>query len=146
MAYLINRNPAARFDCLYSLVNLINAKYGCSKSFSLNDVKYNPDVDNVHNYCKLLQVSDFGVNYCPYLQNPLSDAGCNMTNGIKLDSTKSKEVSNTVNALHALGFVKRSDRSVKLTQSGLAFAEESYGTQKMQDIISAAIVNFGPVV
>lgn len=146
MAYLINRNPAARFDCLHSLVKFINAYYGPNHDFTLNDVKYNADEDNVHNYCRLLRNSDFGVEYCPYLQNPLSDAGCNMTNGITCDSTKSKEVSNTINALHALGFVRRSNRSVKITDLGIRFANATFGTAEMQQIIHDSVVKYGPAV
>lgn len=146
MAFLINRNPAARFECLHSLVKLISARFGKVLSFSLNDVKYNPDEMNVHEYCSLLTESDFGFDYCPYLQNPLSEAGCNMTNGINCDSTKSKEVGNTVNALHALGFVYRDARDIILTDSGVAFAQTNYGTDEMQNIISSAVLRYGPVV
>lgn len=146
MAYLINRNPAARFECLYSLCKLINANYGTDHTFSLGDVKYNESRDNVHNYCTLLKDSEFGIRFCPYLQNPLSEAGCNMTNGVDCDSTKSKEVSNTINALHALGFVTRNNRNVKLTALGKQFAETVYGTEDMQNIISKAVLNYGPAV
>ena len=146
MAYLINRNPAARFECLHALVKLIYSNYGTKHSFSLNDVKYNSEEDNVHNYCTLLKQSDFDITYCPYLQNPLSAAGCNMTNGIDCDTTKSKEVSNTINALHALGFVTRNNRSVILTQAGKAFAECSLGTKEAQQLISEAVVRYGPAI
>lgn len=146
MAYLINRNPAARFECLYSLCKLINANYGTANTFSLGDVKYDEDTDNVHYYCTLLKDSEFGIRFCPYLQNPLSEAGCNMTNGVNCDSTKSKEVSNTINALHALGFVTRNGRNVKLTAFGKQFAETEYGTEDMQNIISKAVLNYGPAV
>ena len=146
MAYLINRNPAARFECLHALVMLINHNYGTRHSFSLNSVKYNSEEDNVHNYCTLLRPSDLEISYCPYLQNPLSAAGCNMTNGIDCDTTKSKEVSNTINALHALGFVTRNNRAVVLTQAGKAFAECSLGTNVAQQIISEAVVRYGPAI
>lgn len=146
MAYLVNRNPAARFRCLHSLVKFIYANYNTDFSFSLSDCKYNSHSDNVHNYCQLLVDSDFGIKYCPYLQNPLSDAGCNMTNGVDCDSTKSKEVSNTINALHALGFVKRTDRSVKLTNRGVEFANADFGTERMQQIIRDAVLCYGPAV
>lgn len=145
MAYLLNRNPAARFECLHSLVKLIHSSFGYN-AFSLNDVKYNPDSDNVHNYCPLLVDSGLGINYCPYLQNPLSEAGCNMTNGVECDSTKSKEVSNTINALHALGFVSRQNREVRLTPFGKRFATTTFGSKEMQEIIQEAVLHYGPVV
>lgn len=146
MAYLINRNPAARFDCLHSLVKFIYHFYGVNQDFYLKGVKYNPNLDNIHKYCTLLKISEFGDPYCPYLQNQLSEAGCNMTNGINCDSTKSKEVSNTVNALHALGFVKRTDRAIRLTNFGVEFANAKFGTKEMQDIIHNAVVRYGPAV
>lgn len=146
MAYLINRNPAARFTCLHSLLRYVVEKSKMQSSLGLSDFKYDADKDNVLNYCPLLTRSDFGVDYCPYLQNPLSEAGCNMTNGVDCDSTKSKEVSNTVNALHALGFVKRSGRTVVVTQLGFEFASVEMGTANMQSIIKGAVVRYGPVV
>ena len=134
MAYLINRNPAARFECLYSIVKYINAAFR-TQVFSLSDVKYNKNNDNVHNYCSLLVNSGLGIFYCPYLQNPLSEAGCNMTNGVNSDSTKSKEASNTINALHALGFVSRKRRDITLTDLGKQFAAAQYDTDEMRVII-----------
>jgi len=98
---------------------------------------------NIHQYCDLL-VKDESLNlkYCPYLENPLSDAGCNLTNGVLSDSTKRKEISNTVNSLDALGLLKRIDRNLQITELGLLFAKTKYKSAKMHDIIKKAVLNY----
>lgn len=148
MAFLVNRVPASRFECLHSIVKMLYSNYGVTKSFAISDVKYDPDIDNVKNYCSRLLFFGDEFSYCPYLDNPLDPKGCNLTNGKAqdADSTKSKEVSNTVNALHALGFIKRTGRVLRVTSFGKKFAEAVYGTQEMHDIIHSSVLNYGPVV
>lgn len=146
MAFLINRNPPARFECLHALLKFLLANYGTSYGFSLTETKFNPQTDNVHKYCSLLTCSSIGIKYCPYKQNPLDAAGCALTNGVDEDTTKTKEVGNTVNALHGLGFVKRDNNKIWIQESGVAFANAIYGSEEMQKIISKAIINYGPIV
>lgn len=145
MAYLINRTAAARIECLHALVRLIYSKYG-RNSFSLNDVKFDRDAENIHSFCRLLRASSIVGPYCRFKDNPLDDAGCAITNGVASDTTKSKEVSNTVNALHALGFVERIGRSNRLTDEGVVFAQTPYDSPEMTGIIQRAVLNYGPVI
>lgn len=146
MAFLINRVPASRFECLHSLVQMLYHNFGTNSTFTILDAKYEPGEYNVKSYCSLLEKFGDELSYCPYLDNPLDPKGCNLTNGRTADSTKSKEVSNTINALHALGFIKRTGRTLKVTDSGELFAKTKYGTKEMQDIIHLAVTNYGPVV
>ena len=146
MAYLLNRNPAARIECLHALIQLIYDKFGSYHSFSMSGVKFKRKSENIHKFCTLLVDSPLGTKYCPYKQNPLDNAGCSLTNGVDEDSTKSKEVSNTINALHALGLVERIDRNIKITSSGIKFSKVQYGTAEMQELIKNAVLNYGPII
>jgi hypothetical protein len=146
MAYLLNRNSSARFECLLALVKFIYVKFGSSNFFKIKDVKFNREEQNIHDFCSLLVDSPIGTKYCIYKQNPLDEAGCALTNGINEDTTKSKEVSNTINALHALGFVTRNGRNIKITSLGIEFAKAKYGTSEMQEIIRKSILNYGPII
>ena len=146
MAYLLNRNPAARIECLHALVEFIYNKFGENTDFTLTSVKFNRDERNIHEFCSMLIDSSLGTKYCPYKQNPLDEAGCSLTNGVDEDSTKSKEVSNTINALHALGFVNRNDRKIRITPFGIRFAKAKYGSEEMQEIIKEAVLHYVPAV
>ena len=147
MAFLINRTAAARIECLHALAQLIVEKFGTyGMPFNLKDVKFDRNAVNIHQYCTLLKEDDLVGKYCRFKENPLDDAGCSITNGILSDTTKSKEVSNTINAMHALGFVERVGRKVRITSFGVRFAKAEYGTADMQAIIKKAILNYGPVV
>ena len=147
MAFLINRTAAARIECLHALAQLIVEKFGIYGSpFNLKDVKFDRDDVNIHQYCTLLYEDDLVGKYCRFKENPLDDAGCSITNGVLSDTTKSKEVSNTINAMHALGFVERVGRKVKITSFGVKFAKTKYGTADMQAIIKKAVLNYGPIV
>lgn len=148
MSYLINRNPPARFQCLHGLCKFINNNYGTSKSFRMNDIKFNSKTINIHAVCELLVTKkSLGLRYCPYKEkNPLSVSGCGLTNGVLQDTTKSKEVSNTVNALDGLGLISRTKNDLILTDLGKAFAETSYNTAAMHKIIVKAVLNYGMFV
>lgn len=147
MAFLINRTAAARIECLHALAQLIVEKFGTyGKPFNLKDVKFDRNAVNIHRYCTLLKEDDLVGKYCRFKENPLDDAGCSITNGVLSDTTKSKEVSNTINAMHALGFVERVGRKVRITSFGVRFAKAEYGTADMQAIIKKAVLNYGPVV
>ena len=115
MAFLINRTAAARIECLHALAQLIVEKFGVDgRPFSLKDVKFDRNAINIHQYCTLLKEDELVGKYCRFKENPLDDAGCSITNGVLSDTTKSKEVSNTINAMHALGFVERVGRILGL--------------------------------
>lgn len=147
MAFLINRTAAARIECLHALAQLIVEKFGTyGKPFSLKDVKFDRNAINIHQYCTLLKEDELVGKYCRFKENPLDDAGCSITNGVLSDTTKSKEVSSTINAMHALGFVERVGRKVQITSFGVRFAKVEYGTADMQAIIKKAVLNYGPVI
>jgi hypothetical protein len=110
-------------------------------------LQYDSKNKNIHHHCDLL-INDqsLGIKYCPYLENPLSEAGCNLTNGVLFDSTKKKEISNAVNSLDALGFLTRSNRKLKLTKLGFLFAKTSFENPKMHDILVKAVLSYGMCV
>ena len=147
MAFLINRNPAARFQCLHALCRLIAARFSTTQSFSLNDIKFESGNRTIHNHCRLLVSSNsLRITHCPY-KSPLDSSGCSLTNSVKVDSTKSKEVSNTVNSLHGLGLVTRSAESnVQLTELGATFAYLENDDTGMHQVIRRATLNYGPMV
>jgi len=144
MAFLINRNAAARIECLHALARLAYSKFG-ENTFSLNDIKFDKNGKNIYEYCRLLKQNDIAGEYCRFKNNPLDDAGCAITNGVLTDTTKSKEASNTINALHALGFVERAGHSNKLTKEGVRFAKTPYESPEMSEIIKTAVTNYGPI-
>ena len=147
MAFLINRTAAARIECLHALAQLIVAKYGSyGMPFNLKDVKYERDGENIHSFCSLLREDDIAGYYCRFKENPLDDAGCSITNGKLSDSTKSKEVSNTINAMHALGFVEREGRKIRITSFGVKFSKTKYDSKEMHHVIKNAVQNYGPIV
>lgn len=146
MAFLLNRVPPARFECLYALMKFINAKFpGCNEKFRLGDVMFNRDDINIHSFCSQIKsIGDF--TYCPYKQNELDESGCGLTNGVYADSTKEKEVGNSVNALHALGFVERGLKTSVITPFGKQFANLPYNSEEMHQIIKKSVLNYGPVI
>lgn len=146
MSYLINRTPPARIKCLHNLIKFIKKKYGFN-IFRMNDVKYNNHQENIHKYCDLL-VKDlnYKISYCPYLSNPLSGMGCYLTKSIDDDTTKSKEISNTINSLEALGFINRNGNDLNLTKSGSDFAEVDFNSEESLKIIKKSILNYGQAV
>ena len=116
MAYLINRNAPSRIECLHSLIKFLYKNYK-NTSFRLDDCMFSRDEDNIHNYCSLIEKTVLGYK-CPYKESPLSDAGCYITNGKLEDTTKKKEVSNTINALHGMGFLIRKDHDIYISELG----------------------------
>lgn len=144
MAFLINRKAPSRIECLYSLVKFLYSNYG-EKSFTLDDCMYSRDEDNIHHYCSLIVETDFGYK-CPYKESPLSDAGCYITNGKLDDSTKKKEVGNTINALHGMGFLHRDNHKVFVTQLGVKLVSLDLFSLEAASLIKNAVLSYGPVV
>ena len=144
MSFLINRKAPSRIECLHSLLKFIYSNYECN-TFSLEDCMFSRDEDNVHNYCHLIESTDFGLK-CPYKESPLSDAGCYITNGKFDDTTKKKEVSNTINALHGMGFLVRVNHDVKITSLGKRFAKSNLNEVETALLIKKAILSYAPVI
>lgn len=144
MAYLINRNPPGRLECLHNLIKFISNKYNIGEQFNMKDIKYDPAEDNILNHCNLLKSNNLlNIKYCPYKDNPLNTSGCSLTNGVNDDTTKSKEISNTVNALDALGFLYRKKRNIELTTEGLLFSKTDFNSIEMLNIIRKAVSGYG---
>jgi hypothetical protein len=146
MAYLINRTPPARLRCLHALLQFALAKFG-EEQFHMGDLLYDPEKNNIHNYCRLLKEDkNLNIKYCPFLQNPLSNAGCYLTRGVNDDSTKKKEISNSVNSLDALGLIDRVDRDLKITGLGRRFVSVDFESTEWLKIARDAVCNYGLAV
>lgn len=147
MAYLVNRNPGARFQCLHSICKFINSEFGRSTSFKLSDIKFGARRSNIHSFCNYLAIKpNLGIQHCRY-KAALDQSGCSLTNSVNVDSTKSKEVSNTVNCLHGLGLVTRDSAGyVKLTKLGEDFAKTDFLSENLHPILVKAVLNYGPMI
>lgn len=148
MAYLVNRNPPARAQCLHAICKLSDEKFPDRyEKFQIKDIKYDPSALNIFKHCQnLLTDEDLGLSYCPYKENPLSDAGCSLTNGVEEDSTKSKEASNTVNSLHTLGLFTREKNGINLTELGRKFAATELNTDEFSRVFRDAALNSGLMI
>ena len=147
MSRLINRKAASRIDCLHSLMQLLNEEFPAESNFSMNDAKYDSSKKNIFGFCPLLLTHEgLGFSYCPYKQNPLDKSACGLTNSVDLDSTKQKEVSNTLNALEGLGFLNRAANSFSVSTHGKLFAETAIDSAEMAGIFRSACLRYGPFV
>ena len=145
MAYLINRNPSGRLICLHALASYLANRFSNGR-FRLNDLKYDANCQyNIHQTCKLL-IKLPAVNFpvCPYLDNPLSQAKCYLTQSIQEDKQKSKSASDAFNALEGLGLINREDRLGYITKDGLEFVQNSYFDTKTLKLIRQAVLKYGP--
>jgi len=147
MSYLINRNPSGRIICLHSLISYLYAKFK-TEPFTLNDLKYdNQSKYNIHQKCPLLiKLPSIAFKICPYLENPLSNAKCYLTQSIQEDKQKSKSVSDTFNALEGMGFIKRVDKGGMITQAGIEFVSEKFESEKTLLRIKEGLLSYGPFV
>jgi hypothetical protein len=129
------------------MCKLINKKFETTHYFKLNEIKFNPNAVNIHSCCDYLtKIENFDIKHCRY-KSALDRSGCSLTNSIEVDSTKSKEVSNTINSLHGLGLVTRDEKgTVLLTQLGKKFAETDFYSEDMHPIIVSSALNYGPMV
>ena len=144
MAYLINRKAPSRIECLHSLIKFLYENFKFN-TFSLEDCMFSREEDNIHNYCSLIEDTDFGYK-CPFKESPLSDAGCYITNGKYEDTTKKKEVGNTINALHGMRLVERANHDIVITQLGAQFAKYNLFDEETATLIRQAILSYGPVI
>lgn len=146
MSYLINRTPPARLRCLHHLVQLAYSKFW-ENEFFMGDLLFNGDAENIHSYCTLLTKDpNLWIKFCPYLQNPLSNAGCYLTRWVEDDSTKKKEISNSVNSLDALWLLKRTWRKLRVTELWIKFASTKFESREWLEIAKLAICQYGQAV
>lgn len=142
MAYLINRTPPARLRCLHSLLKLAFAKFGF-ESFYMWDLLFNKLEHNIHNHCNLLKYDkNLGIKYCPFFLNPLSNAGCYLTRWVEDDTTKRKEISNSVNSLDALWFINRTWRKLFITDLWMRFSCVEFESCEWLEIAKEAVCNY----
>lgn len=146
MTYLINRSSSAKIDCLHSILRFLSNMFDVGETFSLNDAKYDAESYNVHSVCPLLCRAAMGYEYCPFLDNPMDEAGCLLTHQKEGDTTKSKQVSEAINALHALGLVTRTGREIAITEAGQQFAASEFGTERYQELLEKAVLSYGPCI
>ena len=145
MAYLINRNPSGRLICLHALSSYLVNRFSTEK-FRLNDLKYDATCfHNIHQTCKLL-VKLPAVNFlvCPYLDNPLSQAKCYLTQSIQEDKQKSKSASDAFNALEGLGLINRDGSLGYISNDGLEFTQHDYFHPSTFKLIRRAVLRYGP--
>jgi len=81
---------------------------------------------------------------CPYLDNPLSQAKCYLTQSIQEDKQKSKSVSDAFNALEGLGLINRDSNLGYLTKDGLEFTQHDYFHPNSFNLIRRAVMRYGP--
>jgi hypothetical protein len=147
MAELVNRPAVGRIECLDYLILNLAERFGESHTFTLNDAKFSESRPNVHAHCKLLKREEnLDIHYCPYFTNPLSKAGCALTNSLVEDTQKQKAVSNTINALHGLGLIERGSSTSTLTSLGKSFANLDFQSPEMSSVITEAVCQYGPLV
>ena len=148
MSYLINRNPPARPVCLHAICQFTATKFSTDQIFNMKDIKFDQNSLNIHNFCKILEKHNSikDLNYCPYKENPLDESGCALTNGVYVDSTKQKEVSNTINALHSLGLFERRNKEIRLTNLGLRFAKSEINSETFLSIFKESILKNGLMI
>lgn len=146
MALLLNRKYGSRLECLYYILISCYKKYGTNTTFKLGDLKFDEeDVDNVHSYCQLLN-ERLGRKYCPYLKNPLNASKCYATQSVKSDSTKSKAVSDVGSSLEALGFMKRTGKTIKITSKGEQWANSVFETEEWKRLALEGVLSYGVAV
>lgn len=145
MAYLINRNPSGRLICLHALCGYLANRFATEK-FRLNDLKYDATCSyNIHQTCTLLlKLPAVNFPVCPYLDNPLSQAKCYLTQSIQEDKQKSKSASDAFNALEGLGFINRDNNLGYLTQDGMEFTRHDYLHHETFKLIRRAVTRYGP--
>lgn len=127
MPPLLNRVPTGRLICLHALLQHLVDKYG-DREFTLRDAQYDPDSNKtIHDSCKLLiEIGALRTKVCPFLQNPLSEAKCYLTQSLVLDTQKQKSIGDAVNGLEALGLIDRINRGFKGNALGLEMATLDY--------------------
>jgi len=147
VSFLINRNPSGRIICLHALLGSLYIKYG-KDPFTLNGLKFDSQSKyNIHQRCTLLtKLPSISFKVCPYLQNPLSDAKCYLTQSVQEDKQKSKSASDAFNALEGMGFIRRSNKKGIITDRGISFISETYNSIATLEKIKEGLLSYGPFV
>lgn len=146
MALLLNRKYGSRLECLYFILKFCYKKFGVNKGFTLKDIKFDEDDPyNVHSYCQQLK-EKFGRKYCPYLENPLNPSKCYATQSLTSDSTKSKAVSDVGSSLEALGFMKRINKGIYITDKGGQWCETEIGTKEWESLVLEGTLTYGGTI
>ncbi len=146
MSMLLNRKYGSRLECLYYILTSLYKKYGTTKEFSLKNIKYDEDDEyNVHNYCKQL-IDCVGIKCCPFLVNPLNASKCYATQSVDSDSTKSKAVSDIGGSLEALGFISRSGKTFKISESGERWVNSDFNSKEWEEIALKGVLSYGVVI
>lgn len=80
---------------------------------------------------------------CPFLQNPLSDAKCYLTQSILLDTQKQKSVGDAVNGLEALGLVDRINGNFRVNEMGAQMARIDYNSKEWLIRMRQCAISYG---
>jgi len=147
MSYLINRNPSGRIICLHSLLRYLYNKFK-TEPFTLSDLKYDSQSKfNIHQTCPLLvKLPSISYKVCPYLENPLSDAKCYLTQSVQEDTQKSKSVSDAFNALEGMEFIRRVDKRGVITKEGIDFISDEFESENTLKRLQSGMLSYGPFV
>lgn len=132
---------------MHALVRHIDADSRLTSGFrSTSDVKVQASGHLITHVCSQLIVDNaLGRTYCPFKTNPLDKGICYLTNSSESDTTKSKESSNSVNSLEALGFLeKSSDGMFVLSSTGRQFSSVSVGSREFTQLVRNGVTNYGP--
>jgi hypothetical protein len=146
MAAIINRTPTGRLISLHSELRYLKERYR-DKPFALNGLKY----DAKHELNPLMffplakEHPQFGI-YDPYLRNPLNPAKFHLTQSIQYDTQKSKSASECLNALEALGWIKKNNGSSQITALGVKIADISYDDSRFYEISRSCVLGYGVFV
>lgn len=145
MSMLLNRKYGSRLECLYYILKSRYDKYGKTTSFALSDLKYDEDDEfNVHNYCRLL-TECVGFACCPFLINPLNNSKCYATQSLDSDTTKSKAVSDICGSLEALGFILRSGKKFKISNTGEKWVNTDFYSKEWEEVALEGVLSYGVV-
>ena len=147
MAILLNRKYGSRLECLYYILQSCYQKFGTTKLFELNNIKYDEDDEyNSHHFCNLT-TNVLGISCCPFLTNPLDTSKCYATQSLESDSTKSKAVSDIGGSLEALGFIKRvGSNSYQVTESGKNWAKSDFSSREWEDLARKGVLSYGLII
>ena len=145
MAILINRKYSSRIECLLYILQTTYKNFG-ENDFIISDIKFDPSKEfNVFDFCNLKH-SNFGIEYCPFLDNSLNESKCYATQSVISDTTKSKAASATVRAFEALGFVEITNaNSFVISEKGKHLCSLDFASKEYFDVTQKAILSYGPI-
>ena len=144
MPPLLNRVPTGRLICLHALLQHLSIRYS-NNNFTLRGAQYDPESDKtIHDTCTLLvEKGASRTKVCPFLENPLSEAKCYLTQSILLDTQKQKSVGDAVNGLEALGLVDRIDGGFRINSLGSDMARVDYYSKEWLQCMRKRAVSYG---